>query len=108
MCVQSGTIVMQFANDTGEIEIQYQVAVPVTCRILPYVEVSKQGVEFILGSYIIVMLQHIQRQTFAETTRTDKEKITVGAFYQRDIHGLVHIVITIKAYIREIHHAVGQ
>ena len=85
MCVQSGTIVMQFANDTGEIEIQYQVAVPVTCRILPYVEVSKQGVEFILGSYIIVMLQHIQRQTFAETTRTDKEKITVGAFYQRDI-----------------------
>ena len=31
------------------------------------------------------MLQHIQRQTFAETTRTDKEKITVGAFYQRDI-----------------------
>ena len=86
---------MQFANDTGEIEIQYQVAVPVTCRILPYVEVSKQGVEFILGSYIIVMLQHIQRQTFAETTRTDK-------------HGLVHIIITIKAYIREIHHAVGQ
>ena len=77
MCVQSGTIVMQFANDTGEIEIQYQVAVPVTCKILPYVEVSKQGVEFILGSYIIVMLQHIQRQTFAETTRTDKEKITV-------------------------------
>ena len=76
MCVQSGTIVMQFANDTGEIEIQYQVAVPVTCRILPYVEASKQGVEFILGSYIIVMLQHIQRQTFAETTRTDKEKIT--------------------------------
>ena len=99
---------LQLANDTGEIEIQYQVAVPVTCRILPYVEVSKQGVEFILGSYIIVMLQHIQRQTFAETTRTDKEKITVGAFYQRDIHGLVHIIITIKAYIREIHHAVGQ
>ena len=77
-------------------------------RILPYVEASKQGVEFILGSYIIVMLQHIQRQTFAETTRTDKEKITVGAFYQRDLHGTVHIIITIKAYIREIHHAVGQ
>ena len=64
---------MQFANDTEEIEIQYQVAVPVTCKILPYVEVSKQGVEFILGSYIIVMLQHIQRQTFAETTRTGKQ-----------------------------------
>ena len=108
MCVQSGTIVMQFANDTGEIEIQYQVAVPVTCRILPYVEVSKQGVEFILGSYIIVMLQHIQRQTFAETTRTDKEKITVGAFYQRDIHGLVHIIIIVLADIREVHHAVGK
>ena len=95
---------MQFANDTGEIEIQYQVAVPVTCKILPYVEVSKQGVEFILGSYIIVMLQHIQRQTFAENERGRiKKKITVGAFYQRDIHGLVHIIITIKAYIREIH-----
>ena len=72
---------MQFANDTGEIEIQYQVAVPVTCRILPYVEVSKQGVEFILGSYIIVMLQHIQRQTFAETART-AEKIDTSSTHQ--------------------------
>ena len=99
---------MQFANDTGEIEIQYQVAVPVTCKILPYVEVSKQGVEFILGSYIIVMLQHIQRQTFAETTGTDEEEKFIRVFYYGNKAGLVYIITIITANHGEVHHAVGD
>ena len=49
--------------------------------MLPYVEIAKQRIELILGTHIIIVLQHIQCQALAETAWTDKEEIPVRTFY---------------------------
>ena len=81
MCIQSAAVIVQFAINTGKVEIQHQVTIAVICRMLPYVEVAKQGVKLVTGTHIIIVLQHIQCQTLAETTWTDKEEIPVRTFY---------------------------
>ena len=81
MRVQSAAVIVQFAGNTGKVEIQHQVTIAVICGMLPYVEVAKQGIKLVTGTHIIIVLQHIQCQTLAETSWTDKEEIPVRTFY---------------------------
>ena len=76
--------------------------------MFPYVKVSKQGIKLILGSYVIIVLQHIYRQALAETAGTDEEEKLVRIFYYGDKPGLVHIITVIAADNGEVHHAVGD
>lgn len=41
--------------------------------MLPDVEVAEERIEFIAGLYVVVVLQDVQRQAFAETARTDEK-----------------------------------
>ena len=70
------------------------------------VKVVKQGIELILGKYIIIMLQHIYCKTFAETARANKEEKLVCLFYHGDKPGFVHIITVVAADYCEVHHAV--
>ena len=47
MCIQSAAVIVQFAVNAGKVEIQHQVTIAVICRMLPYVEVAKQGVKLV-------------------------------------------------------------
>ena len=51
------------------------------------------------------MLQHTYRQTFAETTGTDEEKL-IHIFYYGNKAGFVYIITIVAANHGEVHHAV--
>ena len=108
MRIQPLTVVVQFAYNSGEIEIEHQIAVTVACGILSDVKVTKQSIELILGAYIIIMLQHTHRQALAKTTRTDKEEKLVRLFYHRNKPCLVYIITVITTDYRVVHHPIGN
>jgi hypothetical protein len=64
--------------------------------------------EQVLGIDVIILLEHIQQKGLAKSARTDKEDKTIGAFQQRDIVGLIHIVVMMGHYIREVTHPFRQ
>ena len=108
MRIQPLTVVVQFAYNSGEIEIEHQIAVTVTCGILADVKIPKQSIELILGAYIIIMLQHTHRQALAKTMRTDKEEKLVRLFYHRNKPCLVYIITVITTDYRVVHHPIGN
>lgn len=74
MRIQPFAVIMQLSANAGEIEIKHQIRVTVACGMLPDIEVTEQGIEFVTGGYVVIMLQHIQSQTLSEPPRTDKEE----------------------------------
>ena len=46
-------------------------------RRVTFNEITKQAVKLVLGTYIIIILQHIQSQAFSKSTWADKEEKTV-------------------------------
>ena len=56
MRIQSLAVIVQLTDDTGEVELQYQIAVAVVRRMLSNVEVTEQRVKLILGTHVIVVL----------------------------------------------------
>lgn len=63
--IQPLAVVVQFAAYDRKVEIEHQIRVTVPCGVLPYVEASEQVFELVAGTHIIIMLQHVQRQTLA-------------------------------------------
>ena len=76
--------------------------------MLPYIQITKEGIKLILRIHIVIMLQHIQGQTLAEATGTDKKEEPVRTLYQWNERGLVHIIIIITTNNRKVHHAIRQ
>ena len=74
--------------------------------MLSDVKVAKQGIELILGKYIIIVLQHIYCEAFAETARTNKEEKLVRLFYHGYKPGFVYIITVVAADYCKVHHAV--
>ena len=77
-------------------------------RMFPYIQISKESIELILGVHIVVVLQHIQGQTFAKTMGTNKEEEPIRTLYQWDERGFIHVIIIITTDNREVHHAIRQ
>ena len=81
MCIQSLAIIVQFAADAGEVEIEHQIAVSLRCGMLADVKAAEEGIELVVGVQVIIVLQHTHRQALAKATGTDKEKELVRFFY---------------------------
>ena len=108
MRIQPFAVVVQFTDNSGKIEIEHQVAVAVTCGIFPDIKITEQSIKLIFGGYVVIMLQHTYRQTFAETTGADEEEKLIRVFYYGNKAGLVYIITIITANHGEVHHAVGD
>ena len=76
--------------------------------MLSDVKVAKQCFEFILGKYIIIVLQHTYCETFAETARANKEEKLVRLFYHGYKPGFVYIITVVAADYCKVHHAIGD
>lgn len=81
MCIKPFAVIVQFGGNSGEVEIQHQIAFAVICGMLAYIKVSKQSIKLILSINIIIVLQHTYRQTFAESARADEEEKLICFFY---------------------------
>ena len=106
MRIQPFSVIVQFTDYSGEVEIQHQITISVRGWVLSDVKVAKQRFELILGKYIIIVLQHIYCEAFAETARTNKEEKLVRLFYHGYKPGFVHIITVVAADYCKVHHAV--
>lgn len=69
----------------------------VLCRHGKGKTVDEKFIEFVFGTYIVIVLQHIQRQAFAKTSGTDEEKEAVCLLYLWNEMGFINIIIVFMA-----------
>lgn len=72
--IQPFAVIIQLSADTGEVKIEHQVTVAVWCGVLPDIETTKEFIELVARAHIVVVLQYVQRQAFAEASWADKKE----------------------------------
>ena len=57
-----------------------------------YPQITKPLLELILGTNVIIGMEHTKEHTLAETARADEKEVACLFLQHRDIHGLIDII----------------
>ena len=69
-------------------------------------ETAEEFFKAVFALDVVVGMEHTDENAFSETARTDEEQVVGFVFKQRQIHGLVHIVLVALYDVGEIRHTV--
>ena len=99
-------LVVGFAADLGEVELEHHVAIGVFRRVLAEPESAEELFEVLLLAQVVVALHHGDEERLAESARADEEDEAVQRLHLREVFRLVHIVKPLVSDSPEIRNAV--
>ena len=94
--------------DLGEVEPQHEVAVAFRCRISSDFQIPEQFLEPIRPSQIVVVFQHREPKTLAETTRTQEEELIAGLLDEGNTIRAIDVEVVFLTDFLKIREAVGE
>ena len=77
MGVESFFIIIQSCRNHGKIQVQDEIAVAFGGRIFSDIKFAEKAFEFILLVDVVIVFEHGEGKTLAESARADKEEILV-------------------------------